>query len=129
LSEGEILKFCLSLRIEDGDLSGWQNGEEYVEEGGSATGIEGSGVLAPPLVRSPAPSSNALIVEALKKEGHSEVHTAARERKLSGLPAPWSGGCGLMRSRADASLGLASRADPTLHPEGMDPYLTGSRSE
>jgi len=64
-----------------------------------------------------------------EERGHSEVHTAAREKKLSGLPVPWNGGFGLVRSRADASLGLANRADPTLHPKGMDPYLTGSRSE
>jgi len=70
-----------------------------------------------------------LIVGALQWEGAPWVRTAAREKKLYGLPVPWNGGVDLLRSRADASLGLASRADPTLHIQEWNSCITGSRSK
>jgi len=56
--------------------------------------------------------------------GCSKVHIAAREEELTGLPVPWNEGCGLLRSRADASRGLASRADPTPHARSGIPALS-----
>jgi len=97
------------------------------------TRIGEQGVLTnpgvPPLVRSPAPSSNVKSPRPCKERGCSEVHTAVREKELSGLPVPWNGGFGLIRPRADASLGLASQADSTLHITGVSPYIIDTRSE
>jgi len=131
---GRNLNILLEFRSQEWGPEWSAIWEEYVEEGDSAARIGGSGVLAdpgvPPLVRSPVPSSNALIVEALKRKGHSEVHTAAREKKLSGLPVPsverriWPS-----KIKDGCEPWSGQSADPTLHPKGMDPYLTGSRSE
>jgi len=84
------------------------------------TGKSGSAAACPrsgPVVRCLNRRSPAM-------RGCSKVHTAAREEELTGLPVPWNGGCGLLRPRADASLGLASRANPTPHARSGIPALS-----
>jgi len=130
-----ILILWLSLVVGRGVLSGrrFEDGMSRECRERRTTRIGEQGVLVnpgvPPLVRSPAPSSNVKSPRLCKERGCSEVRTAAREKELSGLPVPWNGGFGLVRPRADASLGLASRADSTLHTKRVGPYITGSRSE
>jgi len=63
------------------------------------------------------------------KRGCSRVPTAAREKEVEDLPVPWNGGFGLLRPRADASSGLASRADPTLYTKELNSFNTSSGSK
>jgi len=111
--------FYLSLGITSGSLSGWQLGHVLLERriNNQDLGIESADV---PESAAACPVSGSSVYSDRRDstlKWSIRVHTAARERELANLPVPRNGrriqrykG----RPRADASLGLASRADPTL---------------
>jgi len=63
------------------------------------------------------------------RRGCSGVRTTAREKEVEGHPRAMERRIGLLRPRADASSGLASRADPTLHMQRLNSCSSSLKSK